>query len=441
MISALAEAKKPLSQVELTDAIFGKKANQKQTQTRAIVSKVNTWAQEARLPQPVERAKETGYFLATAYQIIGTERPAISIEPPAAEPTAPSGPPESYSMKNILAQPGIAGVLSEPQVRRLMQKLVASGHLRVGEHVIESRAQRRGTSSQVTRDLGATPVGLGILRLVAEKFGAQGKIYATSVKRALDEQRQLPPEKPAAERFWGKQIVADLKHIGSGTLKTMEQAGVLKPGEHFEITPSGKRVYLPPAKEVAKRLAAAAAAAPISRISREFVLNTFGQPDTGSKQREVASEFPDYGPNGPRVFTLEHELIILDRLQRCERGIEERLQKPINPSFKLERDLRLGELTARLVEDESLIIDPEARKRLRREAAATVIELATNPRRFNFVRKQHPGLELALMVVKALDKESIADLADVMVNPPRKVADIIEENGLVNGIRTVGPLA
>lgn len=348
----LAEEGAPISQENLAEGIFGRKGKEKSGDVRSLVAKLNRGAEDQGLPPVVVNPGRKGYGLGLEYEILG-------IQP--AEPAAPTVPvktpvqagrPESYSISQVLAMEGIAGVLSETQTRRLTQELLARGHLRVGEEVMEGRAQARGASSKIVRDLELTSAGVEIMRDVTNQFGAQSRIQTNDVVNWLSGQKGYP-------------------------------------------------VALIPQKK---------------------------------------DDEKPYGQNGPSVLTSEHERIILDRLKRCELGIEQRLGKSLGEKFKIERDHRLGELTDRLAEDESFRIDADTQYRIRREAAATILELSKDARSFNFVRKRHPGLELALLIVKALDEKSVSELAEAMVNPPQKVADTIDRNGVVNGIRTVGSM-
>ena len=215
-------------------------------------------------------------------------------------------------------------------------------------------------------------------------------------------------------------------------MRTLHQIGVFIKGVHFEQ--KGRiRVYKDEAFPLAQLVASQAKKEDQGRFTERLIRKAVGLP------KENNDENP-YGPNGPSALTSEHERVILDRLKRCELGIEQRLGKPLGKEFKIERDHRLSELTDRLTDDESLVIDADVQYRIRREAAATILELSKDARSFNFIRKRHPGLELALLVVKALDEKSVGELAEAMVNPPQKIADTIERNGVVNGIKTVGPM-
>lgn len=433
----LAEEDGPISQENLSVGIFGRKGKERPGDVRSLIAKLNRGAKDQDLPPVVVNPGRKGYGLGPEYEILGIRLPESTTTPGFVESPFQAGKPESYSISQVLAMEGISGVLSETQTRRLTQELLAKGHLRIGAEVMEGRAQARGASSKVVRDLELTPAGVEIMRDIANQFGAQSRISTDEVVDWLAGQKDQPvatvsqPPVDTEKRYLISQVAAQTG-IPDTAIKVLHQIGALKEGIHFEQRGRVK-VYKDEAFSMAQKVEAQARKEGQNRYTERLIRKAVGFP------KENDGENP-YGPNGPSVLTSEHERIILDRLKRCESGIEQRLKRLLGEKFKTERDQRLGELTDRLAEDESLIIDLNTQQRIRREAAATIIELSKDARSFNFVRKGHPGLELALLVVKALDEKSVRELAESMINPPNKIAGTIERNGLVNGIRTVGPM-
>ena len=126
--------------------------------------------------------------------------------------------------------------------------------------------------------------------------------------------------------------------------------------------------------------------------------------------------------------------------------IERKVGHPLQETFQAELAMRLGELTERLKEDETLVIDDQEKKTIRRQAAATIIELAEDARHFNQLRKNHPGLVIGLAFINGAKNsgnvQMIREFADAIVNPPTKVVDAltVARDGLVGQVLTVGPM-
>jgi hypothetical protein len=335
---------------------------------------------------------------------------------------------------------GISGILSETQTRRLTQELLAKGLLRVGAELMEGRAQARGASSKVVRDLELTPAGVEIMRDVANQFGAQPRIRTDDVTEWFKKQKEqpiAPVSQPvdAGRRFYISQVM-EQTGIPDTAIKILHQIGAFKEGVHFEQKRRVK-VYTDEALQVAKQVARQAKKEEQGRFTERLIREAVGL------QKEKNGENP-YGPNGPSTFTVYHEHAMLRRLQACISTIESRIGEPLKQNFKDELATRLGELTLRLSEDEGLAIEPAEQERIRRQAAATVLELAQDARPFNFLRNRHPGIEIGLAFIKGVkgqgQAEMIEEFAEAIVNPPKKVPDSIERSGLINSIRSVGPM-
>lgn len=442
-VAILARTDKPLSQAKVASGIkFTPKGGRAKTGVanhtlRSSIAEVNKAMEDQGLPRLINnlrgRGENSGYVLGD-YQILGIKSQSLTEFPVIAQPN--KSKPATFSISQVLAMEGISGVLSETQTRRLTQELLVQGNLRVGAEVMEGRAQARGTSSKVVRDLELTPAGVEILRDIANQFGGQSRIRTDDVTEWLEKQKEQPVASVSQRVNTGRRFyiseVAEKTGIPETAIKVLHRIGAFQEGIHFEQKRRVK-VYKDEAFSVARQVAHQAKEEDQGRFTERLIRKAVGLP------KEKNGENP-YGPNGPSVLTSEHERLILNRLKGCESGIEQRLKRPLSNEFKTERDLRLLELTARLEEDESLIIDSNTQQRIRREAAATVLELAKDARKFNFIRQQHPGLELALMVIKALDAKSVGELAEAMISPPKNIPDAIDRNGLVNGIRTVGPM-
>lgn len=453
VVEALSGASGPISRESLMTEIVGEK-KARSPQGRGILTRfigmLNQSAEKSGLPPVVENPDGKGFVLGPKYVVSGRER---GFHPEAAEETPSGVRPVTYRIGQVLQMEGIAGFLSETQARNLIQGLVASGDLPVGVDVVEGKAQRRGKGREVVRDLELTPTGVSKLRLVVERFGGQGKIYVKSVVRALGEQGKPAPVAQTADdegqRFWGAQVVADLKNVGTGTLNTLQQAGIFREGEHFEVIASGKRIYKPAARQVARKLDEAAAAAPIGRITREFVLKTFGQPEKVKPTDQAAWE--KYGPNGPSVLTPFHELAALRSLQQCAPKIGERLGGEISPEFSDDLGKWIAARQTELLESTPEVqVSEEEKLRIRRETAATVLKMYQDLRPFNNIREELGGLEFLVDFVKAAKQEGergkmiVEDFAEALVHPSVAVKNPNSpwNGGVVGGdITRIGRLA
>lgn len=447
-VDILAFADEPLSQSEVAAGIkFTTKGGKAKTGVethvlRSSIAEVNRAMENQGLPRLIINKRKgddrgRGYVLGD-YQILGIKSQAAAEAPVTAQ--LGKVKPETFNISQVLRMEGISGVLSETQTRRLTQELLAKGNLRVGEEVMEGRAQARGASSKVVRDLELTSAGVEILRDIANQFGAQSRIRTADVVDWLERQNKQPvavvfKSVDTGRRFYISEV-AEKTGIPEAAIKVLHQIGALKEGEHFEQKRRVK-VYTGEALKVARQVALKAKEEDQGRFTERLIRKAVGLP----KERD--GENP-YGLNGPRTFTVLHEHVILSRLQSCIPVIEHRIGKPLQDSFKLELAARLGELTARLDEDEELIINSAAQEKIRKQAAATVLELAQDARQFNFLRGKHQGIEIGLAFIRGLKDQGqakmIGEFADAIVNPPKKVAGSIEKNGVVNGIRTVGPM-
>lgn len=437
----IAEEDGPISQGNLAVRIFGRKGQEKSGDIRSLVAKLNRGAEGQGLPPVVINPGRRGYGLGPEYEILGVRLAESTIPSVPVKTPVQAGRPESYSISQVLAMEGIAGVLSETQTRRLTQELLAQGNLRIGAEVMEGRAQTRGASSRVVRDLELTPAGVEILRDIANQFGAQSRIRTYDVTKWLerqDEQSVKPVSQQidsGVKRYWISQV-AEQSGVPETAIKVLHQIGAFREGIHFEQKRRAK-VYTDEALRVARRVADQAKKEKQDRFTERLIREAVGFP------KENDGENP-YGPNGPKTFTVLHEQVILNRLQSCIPVIEHRIGKPLQESFKLELVTRLGELTTRLSEDSTLTISPEEQGIIRRQAAATVLELAKDARPFDFLRGKHLGIEIGLTFIRGLKDQGqtkmVTEFAHAIVNPPKKVAGTIEKNGVVNGIRTVGPM-
>lgn len=445
LAALLATKSQPTPQQELAVGIFGPKGKKIPGAVRSLIAKLNRGAEEQDLPPVVVNPGRKGYSLEPKYEILGIQRPEPTITSISAEVPVIMPPdkikPETFSISQVLAMEGISGVLSETQTRRLTQELLAKGNLRVGVEVMEGRAQARGTSSKVVRDLELTPAGVEILRDIANQFGAQSRIRTDDVVNWLTGQKDQPvatvsqPPVDTGKRYLISQVAAQTG-IPDTAIKVLHQIGALQEGTHF-IQKRRVKVYTDEALKVASQVAGQAKKEDQGRFTERLIRESVGLP------KEKDGENP-YGPNGPKTFTVFHEHAILHRLQSCIPVIEHRIGKPLQDSFKIELAACLGELTRRLSEDDKLTISSEEQGIIRRQAAATVLEWAQNARPFNFLRGKHQGIEIGLAFIKGLKDQGqakmIREFADAIVNPPKKIAGSIEKNGVVNEIRTVGPM-
>lgn len=447
-VDILAGADKPLSQSEVAAEIkFTPRGERAKTGVenhtlRSSIAEVNRAMEEKGLPRLIinlkkDMGKGKGYILGD-YQVLGIQGSATAESSATAQPG--KFKPETFSISQVLKMEGISGILSEVQTRRLTQELLARGHLRVGEEVMEGRAQARGASSKIVRDLELTSAGVEIMRDVTNQFGAQSRIRIDDVVEWLKKQKEqlVAPVSQSVDtgrRFYISEV-AEKAGIPETAIKVLHKIGALQEGIHFEQKRRVK-VYKNEAFPVARQVASQAKSEKQARFTERLIRDAVGLP------KEKNGENP-YGPNGPKTFTVLHEQTILHRLQSCIPVIERRIGKPLQDSFKLELAARLGELTTRLSEDDKLTISSEEQGIIRRQAAATVLELSKDARSFNFLRGKHQGIEIGLAFIRGLKDQGqakmIREFAEAIVNPPKKIADTIERNGVVNGIRTVGPM-
>lgn len=273
-----------------------------------------------------------------------------------------------------------------------------------------------------------------------------------------------PPPAASVQRFYGAQIVAGLENVGIGALKTLQQAGILKEGLHFDVTGSGRRVYRPEAKPIVQRLDKAAAAAPIGRITREFVLKTFPPPKEVKSTDQPAWENP-YGPNGPRAANNDLvEFVIARAINDCLRPDESHPQRLTPLEIKTghsptEQTIRLaGEIAMRLVvlegrlglgeektdggklypdEYKTLELPEGGKSAANRLAAAAIMELAQNARPFNFIRRERPTYEFALTLVRGLKEIGRPDLIEVMAQNLANPKSISGQGTWSGGVETV----
>lgn len=436
----LGEKNELTSQEDLAVGIFGSKGKTRPGHARSLIAKLNRSAEDQNLPPVVVNPGRKGYSLGSEYEIIGIRPAELTAMPVLVKAPVQAGRLESYPISQVLTMEGIAGVLSKTQTRRLTQELLAKGNLRIGAEVMEGRAQARGASSKVVRDLELTPAGVAIMRDIANQFGAQSRIRTDDVVNWLTGQKDQPVATVSSQADAGKRYlisqVAERTGIPDTAIKVLHEIGALKEGIHFEQRGRIK-VYKDEAFSMAQKVKARARKEGQNRYTERLIRDAVGLP------KENGGENP-YGPNGPEALTVLVEHAILNRLQSCIPVIEHRIGKPLQDSFKLELAIRLGELTTRIAEDENLIISPDEQVKIRRQAAATVLELAKDDGSFNFLRGKQQGIEIGLAFIRGLkdrgQAQMIKEFADAIVNPPTKVADTIERNGVVKGIRTVGPM-
>lgn len=438
IISLLGEQSQPMPQTDLAKRMFGKSSKARVGETISLIGKINRSVKAQDLPAVVVNSGHTGYRLGSGYQVIGTELTDKDFEL-STQPVKPA----SFSISEVTEMEGVSGVLSDYQVRHLTQELLAVGVLRVGDEVMEGDAQARGKNKQIVSDIELTQLGIEAMRKIAHQFGAQSRIRTADVTQWLKSQNGQPavaglPEPKAERRYWISEI-AESAGVSKSVIKTLDEIGAFKKGIHF-FTNNGKtKAYTGEALQITKKVADKLATEGRTRFSEKLIREAL-------KISEESSDEHPYGPNGPKTFTVQHEQVILQRLQDCLPVIERKVGHPIRETFQTELAMRLGELTERLKGDEALVIDDEQKRNIRRQAAATVLELAEDARRFNHLRQNHPGIAIGLAFIKGAknsgNEQMIREFTDAIVNPPVKVVDAltVARDGLVGRVLTVGPM-
>lgn len=441
IISLLGEQSQPMPQTDLAKRMFGKSSKARVGETISLIGKINRSVKAQDLPAVVVNSGHTGYRLGSGYQVIGTELTDKDFEL-STQPVKPA----SFSISEVTEMEGVSGVLSDYQVRHLTQELLAVGVLRVGDEVMEGDAQVRGKNKQIVSDIELTPSGVEAVRKIAHQFGAQSRIRTADVAAWLRGQESQPavaglPESKAGKRYWISEV-AESAGVSKSVIKTLEEIGAFKQGVHF-ITNNGRtKAYTDEALQITKKVADKLATEGRTRISEKLIREALEIIEESSDDRPYGPN----GPNGPKTFTVQHEQVILQRLQDCLPVIERKVGHPIRETFQTELAMRLGELTERLKGDEALVIDDEQKRNIRRQAAATVLELAEDARRFNHLRQNHPGIAIGLAFIKGAknsgNEQMIREFTDAIVNPPVKVVDAltVARDGLVGRVLTVGPM-
>lgn len=450
VISSLAAAEQPIGQAALTATVFEQKGGTKPVVTKSVISRVNAWAEETGLPRVVERAREQGYYLSPAYQVIGVEIQQPSQSPPAV-PSAEARP-KTFTISEVLETDKIKGKMTDVRLRHLAQGLVASGHLRVGEHVMERHA---GDKSY----LDYTPAGIERLAGIAIEFGSKGKIYVDTVREWLDSQTAKVEPPAAAETepvALGVSQLAEAAGVSTSVVTTMLKHGKLVKDVHYGLSPQGRfHIYNARAVADVTKVGEKMADEKAENVSLQLIEAAL-TPGITKERKNI------YGKNGYQTLNTDvAEYIALTGLKNCLPRFESITGKPVNEEFaiEIEIDNRLGELAEKLaigqfaagITDEQLekefpVLGPTQAVEIRRGIAASVFHIANNPatREFHFIKNQRPGVDLLVTAMKNLAESGHTDLiakfAKMFVESPDTVY-AVGRDGSVNPLSKSDPLS
>lgn len=174
IVQSLDEQRGPMRQSDLTKAVLGKSGDANLRSMRGKIYELNRKAEEEGLPRPVERREPAGYALSSAYALLDEhifqgQRGEASQEE-AMRPT-------TYRIGEVSEELG----MPVTRIRSLSYQLMESGHMLVGEHVME---RREGGKHYIDY----TDAGKALLRRIGTHFKDYTHIPVDSVRAWFDGQ-------------------------------------------------------------------------------------------------------------------------------------------------------------------------------------------------------------------------------------------------------------
>lgn len=434
-LEALSRADGPLTPADLAKSMFpgDKKDKRKAGVVSPLLTSMSRDAVAQGLPPVISRGEE-GFELLSPYEIISSF---------ATQTEELSGKPKSYRIGEVLEADGIKGVLSIPQVRHLTQELLRPeyGDLIIGTHVVETRAQKRGSGDAVTRDLELTDEGLQIIQWVASKFGDKPRISVGKVSEGLKDAfgaKPIEAETSTTEEkewFWGSHV-AEEAGVTTGTLKAMVNLGALTDGIDFKTEQRGGKLITVYAGSAAKKARQVVAALPEgqNKITERVIRKALGLGESETES-PVVGENP-YGEYSSKLFTPQPIALTLGTFDYCLRSIRDQAQGPIlaDRDNDLKTELRQMQELAGVVSDVP---------KTRRQGAAIVWRFQQGKKRSLMPERQLFPKSYGLICAMVDDVAKHAPilsavLPEYIINPPC-AQGFTDENGLVISSKIVLP--
>lgn len=449
IVRHLAGAKSPVPVRELAQSLYPKSSvDRSLNATRPVIGKLNHGAKDQGLPRVVTFSEQGGYVLTGEYEAIGVarlfdpdleEKEVLPTEIQTDERVVSTRRPTTYPIHAVVTRLQEAGFDGSTivRVRHLASGLVASGHLRVGEHVLEKNA-----GGQMR--LEYTDAGLDVLKDIFQNFGTQGKIFPTTVGNWLDQQagkgKPKSTSEPIPRRYWISQLV-ETTGVEADQIDGMVLMGTLQEGTHYFKDRSGRRVFEPSAVQTILEKKGESQAS-VKRSDR--VVNLASR--SPIKLVEDLWENP-YGKNGPAAVNEDYsEYLLAQALLKAMPTIAGVTGKPVQETFTLELAHRVGELEVKLgvgphgegIPEEALpVFSDEQARDIRRGVAATIAHIVHTPtaKELRFVEPKRPGVKLTHTAIKQLVEGGHEGLAmrlarTVAGDHPTRYE--VDPNGIVN---------
>lgn len=417
MVQALGERQEPTPQRDLAKAVLGRAGDANLRSMRGKISELNRAMEKEGLPPVIERGEPTGYILSPTYRLLNQDIFNVAGEEPAQPPSEEVLRPMTYRIGEVSEELE----MSVTRIRNLGYQLMESGHMLVGEHVME---RHEGGKHYIDY----TDTGKVLLRRIRTHFEDYSHIPVDSVRSWLDEEA---PQRGGAKTegsplYYGSQV-AEAAGIPPAALDIMQEIGVLREGTHFVRKGARNiRVYTQEALPLAVRVKARADKEGQDYVTKRLVRDEF-------RIWERPTENP-FGPNGPKTVDDQVELFLLQTTLTCLPAMERR-----GIAIGKEQEERLKSRVAELTEHVGYV-DSEQVGAVRTLAAATAFDLTRNQRPFNFLQKTHPGLRVVKGVIDALkasDPNLLVEFPNAVKEPPKPVP-IQGPQGEVNGSILVG---
>lgn len=415
IVQVLSGRGEPMTQHALTKAIVGKDADANLRSMRGKLYSLNQEMDDKGLPRIVERAEPSGYALSPAYALLDEQ--LFLDQPERSVQTVGEQRPTTYRIGEVSEELG----MPVTRIRSLGYQLMESGHMLVGEHVME---RHEGGKHYVDY----TDTGKALFRRIGTHFKDYTHIPVDSVRAWLDGQpkHDVSQQKDEQQFYYGSHV-AEAAGIPLTALETMHEVGVLQEGVHFVRRGERNiRVYTQAALPLAARVKARASKEQQHRFTERLVRDEF-------RIYEQPTENP-FGQNGPKTVDDQVELFLLQTTLTClpamkRRGIE------IGSEQESLLKLRMKSLSETIG-----YIEPEKLDAVRTRAAATMFDLTKNRRPFNFLEQKRPGLRIVGGVIdslKAADPNLLVEFPNAVKEPPSPVP-LQGHQGEVNGSILVG---